>query len=295
LKPQFVLSGNVRDYQIAEAAGGQTTARPLVDVLATELFADGYSAVVVYDPVNGFQAVPRPDLDARATTSVLTGIGLTPGANEKAPAGLDLFAETLGRLANAPGKPIAFVADFASRLLARADHLSAAEHAAFTRVLVLSYQAAAKPVGDPPRRFWNMIVWVAEKEGDLPDWFLVGNPKVRDIPVAKPDSRTRYALAPSLLRRLDGFRTAPEQATKSALDAFVDQTEGLMLLDMMAIVDLDRNEGVPFAAVGDAVRRYRSADHVAASVCRLARSVAREPARQHPRRGVAGDLRPRSH
>ena len=255
LKPQFVLSGNVRDFQIAGAAGG-VTARPLIDVLAMELFADGYSVVVAYDPVNGFQAVPRPGEDTRATVAVLTGIGLTPGATGKAPAGLELFAETLERLANLR-EPVALIADFSSRLLVRADHLSAAEHAAFTRALVLSHQAPAKPVGEPPRRFWNTVVWVAEKEGDLPDWFVVGNPKVRHIPVAKPDNRTRRALAPSLLRRLDGFRRAPEEATKVALDAFVDQTEGLLLLDMMAIVDLGRNEGVPFAAIGDAVRRYK--------------------------------------
>jgi hypothetical protein len=257
LKPQFVLSGNVRDYQLSQTASGRVTAMPLVDVLAAEFFSDGYSAVVTYDPLNGFQAIPRPSQNAQAGIDVLNRVGLTPGTNGKAPAGLDLFAETLERLVAAPNEPIALVADFASRLLARADHPSVAEHSAFTRALVLSHQSAAKPVGDPPRRFWNTVVWVADKEGDLPDWFLVGNPKVRHIPVAKPDSRTRYSLAPSLLRRLDGFADAPEQLTKSALDAFVEQTEGLLLLDMLAIVDLGRNEGVSFAAVGDAVRRYK--------------------------------------
>ncbi|MGG5819355.1 AAA family ATPase [Falsiroseomonas sp. HW251] len=257
LKPQFVLSGNVRDYQLTRAAGGQVTAMPLVSVLAKELIDDGYTAVLSYDPVNGFQAVPGPGQDLSVAAAALTSVGLTPGANGKAAASLDLFAETLERLVTAPGGPVALVADFASRLLSRADHLSPAEHAAFTRALVLSHQAAAKPVGEPARRFWNTVVWIAEKEGDLPDWFLVGNPKVRHIPVAKPDSRTRRTLAPSLLRRLDGFRTATEQDAKSALDAFVDQTEGLLLLDMMAIVDLGRSEGVPFSSVGDAVRRYK--------------------------------------
>jgi hypothetical protein len=257
LKPQFVLSGNVRDYQIAEAAGGQAVAMPLVDVIASELFIDGYAAIVTYDPLNGFQALPRPGNDRTTAASILASLGLTPGNGGAAPAGLDLFAEVLQRLVVAPGDPIALIADFASRLLSRADHLAPAEHAAFTRALVLSHQAGAKPVGDPPRRFWNTVVWIAEKEGDLPDWFLVGNPKVRHIPVAKPDSRTRRLLAPSLLRRLDGFRGAPDETATSALGAFVDQTEGLLLLDMMAIVDLGRNEGVPFAFVGDAVRRYK--------------------------------------
>ena len=118
--------------------------------------------------------------------------------NGNAPAGLELFTETLERLVSAPGEPIAVIADFASRLLTRSDHLSTLEHAAFTRALILSHQAAAKITGQPPRNFWNTVIWIAEKEGDLPDWFLVGNPKIRHIPVAKPDSSTRRALAPSL-------------------------------------------------------------------------------------------------
>jgi energy-coupling factor transporter ATP-binding protein EcfA2 len=257
LKPQFVLSGNVRDYQVAEATPGQIIARPLVDVLAAELFADGYAAVVTYDVVNGFQALPHNGQDTSAAAAVLNSLGLVPGNNGKAPAGLELFAETLERLVTSRGEPVALVADFASRLLTRSDHPSPPEHAAFTRALVLSHQAAGNVAGQPQRRFWNTVIWVAEKEGDLPDWFLVGNPRIRHIPVAKPDSSTRRALAPSLLRALDGFRTAPEQATRAAFDAFVDQTEGLLLLDMMSIVQLGRSEGLPFSAIGDAVRRYK--------------------------------------
>ena len=257
LKPQFVLSGNVRDYQIAQAAGGHAVAMPLIDVIAAELYSGGYAGVVIYDPGNGFQVLPSGDHDPNIVASILTRFGLTPGNGGAAPAGLDLFAEVLQRLATATDEPHALIVDFASRLLSRADHLTPAEHAAFTRALIVSHQASARPVGDPPKRFWNTVIWIAEKEGDLPDWFLVGNPRIRHIPVAKPDSRTRRLLAPSLLRPLAGFRGAPEETTRSALDAFVDQTEGLLLLDMMAIIDLGRSEGVPFASVGDAVRRYK--------------------------------------
>jgi energy-coupling factor transporter ATP-binding protein EcfA2 len=257
LKPQFVLSGNVRDLQPTETAPGQVTARPLSDVLAADLRADGYAGVVSYDPLNGFQAVAAPGDPSAGGAALLSRLGLQPGANGTAPAGLDLFAATLERLVNAPGEPIALIADFASRLLVRTDNLSQPEHAAFTRALVLAHQARGGPFGNPPRRFWNTVVWIVEKEGDLPDWFLVGNPRVRHIPVAKPDSRTRRALAPSLLRQLEGFRSASEEAAASAVNTFVDQTEGLLLLDLNAIVQLGKNEGVPFAGIGDAVRRYK--------------------------------------
>ena len=257
LKPQFVLSGNIRDHQIAEAAPGQATTRPLVEVLASELRADGYAGVLSYDPLNGFGAILLAGEAPETGAALLRGLGLQPGVNGYAPAGLDLFTDVLERIVNGQGGPVVLIADFASRLLVRNDALSPSEHAAFTRALVLSHQAKARPAGLPPRRFWNTVVWIVEKEGDLPDWFIVDNPRVRHIPVAKPDSRTRRALAPSLLRSLDGFRSAGEDAAKGAIDTFVDQTEGLLLLDMIAIVQLGRSENVPFGAIGDAVRRYK--------------------------------------
>ena len=255
LKSQFVLSGNVRDHQLAEVAPGSVAAQPLLPVLAAELRAAGYAGVVTYDPLGGFRVVAMPGETPNG--AVLTGLGLVPGADGSAPAGIDLFAETLQRLVTCPGEPIALVADFASRLVVRADALSGPEHNAFTRALVLSHQARARPHGTPPRPFMNTVIWVVDKEGDLPDWFLIDNPRVRHIPVAKPDSRTRRTLAVSLLRGLDGYRTAPAAAARTALDAFADQTEGLLLIDLTAIQQLGRMEGLAFSAIGDAVRRYK--------------------------------------
>ena len=54
LKPQFVLSGNVRDLQPLDVGTGQVTSQPLSVVLAAELRDVGYAHVLLYDPVAGF-------------------------------------------------------------------------------------------------------------------------------------------------------------------------------------------------------------------------------------------------
>ncbi|MFJ1256462.1 AAA family ATPase [Cupriavidus sp. CuC1] len=98
---------------------------------------------------------------------------------------------------------------------------------------------------------------MVDKESDLSDWLLVGNPRLRHIPVAKPDHHARRALAPALLRGLAGAQDADAQATQQAQQAFVDDTEGMLLLDLNAIAQLARVEGVPLSQVADAVRRYK--------------------------------------
>jgi hypothetical protein len=255
LKSQFVLSGNIRDHQISDIGTG-VVAQPLVQHLAMELRAAGFAQVVAYDPVAGFRTAANPGEPPNAGMDTLSRLGLMP-ANGAAPAGLDLFAQTVERACAWEEEPIAIVADFASRLIVRNDVLSASEHQAFTRALVASQHARARPYGSPPKPFFNTIVWVVDKEGDLPDWMLIGNPRIRHIPIGKPDHIARRGLAASLLTILPGYNAAGSDTAEAALDAFVDETEGLLLLDLQSIAQLGRAEGVSYDKVSDAVRRYK--------------------------------------
>ncbi|MBN9682278.1 ATP-dependent Clp protease ATP-binding subunit [Corallococcus sp. NCSPR001] len=256
LKSQFVLSGNVRDQQLFETRPGVVTPRPMTHVLASELREAGYAHVFTYDPVTGFKVIPLLGEDPALGTEVLKQLGLQVG-NDAAPAGIELFADTVQRIVSRGGEPIALIADFASRLILRPNGLTPSEHQAFTRALVLSHQARARPHGTPPRPFFNTVVWVVEKEGDLPDWLLIDNPRIRHVPIARPDSKARRALAASQLRGLEGFQDAEATIAEKALDSFVDQTDGLLLVDLASIVILGRTEGLGFADIADAVRRYK--------------------------------------
>lgn len=256
LKPQFVISGNVRDYQLAPSGTG-IAALALTTVLANTLYDAGYAHVIAYDPVTGFRVLPRAGSAAGNVMQVLEQLDLQPGPSGAAPAGPDLLAATLDRFSIFSAEPIALVVDFASRLVVRRDALSPSEHQLFTRAFVVSHQARARPFGTPKRPFFNSIVWIVEREGDLPDWLTVANPRIRSVPVTRPDHGQRRSLAQSLLRAFDGFDEAPKTAADFAVDAFAGPTEGMLLLDLAAVAQLARTEGLGFAAIGDAVRRYK--------------------------------------
>lgn len=255
LKSQFVLSGNIRDLQACEVVPGTVTAQSFNQTLCDALLDAGYAQVLAWDPLAGFRVLGRPGSEAGATPQVLLDLGLTP-VDGAAPAGIDLLGATLQRLVNRSGEPIALIVDFASRLAVRNDALSAAEHQLFTQALVLSHQARSRPAGEQRKPFFNSVLWVVEKEGDLPDWLLVDNPRLRHIPVSKPDQAARRALAPALLRGLGGAGVA-EEALQQAAATFVENTEGLLLLDLNAIVQLARVEGLAMERIADAVLRYK--------------------------------------
>jgi ATP-dependent Clp protease ATP-binding subunit ClpA len=187
---------------------------------------------------------------------LLQELGL-PADGVQGRAGAELLAGALDRVVRRPGEPVALVVDFAARLITRPADPTAAEHHLFTQALVLSQQAAPRPAGADRRPYFNTVVWIVEKEGDLPDWFIVGNPRLRHIPIPRPDNRARRALAPALLKPLTGAAQATPESLNKAQDEFVDGTEGMLLVDVNAISVLARVEGVPVDKIADAVRRYK--------------------------------------
>ncbi|MGA4212532.1 AAA family ATPase [Ralstonia nicotianae] len=256
LKSQFVLSGNVRDLQVVEVQPGVVTAQPLNQCVAAALKRAGYANTILFQPLAGFSVVSAPGEAASATAGLLQELGLTAEGGQGR-AGAELLASALDRIVKRQGEPVALIVDFAARLLTRPTDPTAAEHHLFTQALVLSQQAAPRPAGTDRRPFFNTVIWIVEKEGDLPDWFIVGNPRLRYIPVPRPDNRARRALAPALLKPLGGAAQAAPESLRKAQDEFVDGTEGMLLVDVNAISVLARVEGVPFDKIADAVRRYK--------------------------------------
>ncbi|RYY28423.1 MAG: ATP-dependent Clp protease ATP-binding subunit [Sphingomonadales bacterium] len=255
LKSQFVLTGNVRDLQL-RVLEGRAVAAPLDDVLSATMAEAGYADVVRYDPVAGFSLLARPDGKDGDAAGLLGRLGLTV-SDGVAAAGPDVFASALTRLVGLEGPPVALVVDFASRMIVRSDALSPSEQQLFTRALVLSQSAQARPVGPDRAPRFNCVIWVVEKEGDLPDWLTIDNPRLRHVPIAPPDRGMRKAVAPSLIRGLPGAREASADLLAEAEQELVDATEGMLLVDLSAVAQLARTEQVPIGEVGEAVRRYK--------------------------------------
>jgi energy-coupling factor transporter ATP-binding protein EcfA2 len=256
LKSQFVLSGNVRDLQAAEVAPGVVAPQPFDQVLTRGLQDAGYDLVLRYEPVLGFSSITLPGADPAAGHGLLASFDLTP-TDGYAPGNIEALGTVANSLVGHSGAPVALVVDFAARLVAKPGDLTAQEHQLFTRALMLSHSARSRPAGPARSPFFNTIIWVVEREGDLPDWLTVENPRMRHIPVSRPDSVARRALADGLLRPLQGASTASPEVAREAANQFVDSTEGMLLLDMNAIAVLARVEGVPISRIGDAVRRYK--------------------------------------
>jgi len=258
LKSQFLLSGNVRDRFPWSTGGERYSPLTLTQFLASLLREHGVEHVISFNPLNGFSIPVIVGLDIRQEECFFAqSFEMSWNDNGKSFATVARMFELLPMMVRFVQSPIAILADFSSRYVIRPDYQTNDEHKWFTDSLILSQEIEARPCGPHNKTLFNPVVWIADQESDLPPWLVLGNPRLRPITIPVPDRNSRQLLAKSLIPGIPGARKASESERESAELSLVEQTHGLMLLDMVAITELCRTEGVDVHRLDDGVRRFK--------------------------------------
>lgn len=254
IRSQYVVSGNIRDSLLLPLADGQTALVPLLRGLWEKLRGQGYRFVLVYDPADGLRVYPN-EADAVELATRLFDLKLQDGAM---PVGLETLAGTMRRLAACREARCALLLDFASRIARAADHLDAGEHRFFIAAEKLSLSAnPVVPVEAGGEPLFNPILWLVNRPQDLPSWFALDSERIASLPIGRPDYEMRAAAARQLGLLFPGHADANDAARAEFARRFADGTDGLTLTAMADVAQLARRQGIPLAAVDDAVRSYK--------------------------------------
>ncbi|MHB8881894.1 MAG: AAA family ATPase [Thermodesulfovibrionales bacterium] len=247
ITPQFMLWGNIYDVYPVEFGGGVMTLR-LIDYLK-KLFGDnGYSLILKYEPLYGLTLIEGdPDVYKQITGDSIKKE--TPAAYT-----VNKCAETIEKLLASDKAYCAIILDFASRLpdIARND-----KEEFYFRMFRLSQATFPKIVGESKFPKYHLVTWIIDKENDIPAWYTIDNPKIKNLVIPKPDYSLRKTVIENLTRNLSGSSELDEAKRQETVSMFVDQTNDLHASEIISIVTLARRENIPFASIGEAIRMYK--------------------------------------
>jgi len=268
-KSQFVLWGNVYDVYPFESDGKITTLN-MCGYLHQSFKQEGYEFIIQYEPLIGFRLL---DGDAQQLEKVC-GLQLNPGGT---PHPVPLL-EAMGFIqrvveynchkenirANA-----AIILNFSSRIDAtRIDFMLQDAKAFFYFAHYLSMTAfpklfdsegsegGATPSKIPLSRH-SPLLWIVEREADLPEWFLIDNHKIRVLPVPKPDNDIRRFIIESLAPNIPSYEEMNDNDRADNIQLFITQTNGFFAGEIISIYKTARRESIPFSEIGEAIRGYK--------------------------------------
>ena len=265
IRSHFVLSGNIRDTFLIDL-GGEPTLAPVMRALWLRLEQRGYAFFAVWDRVDGISVYPRQAAAQREASSLL---GLKLKEDGTMAASLDALYEVMKRAVSLKEARVAVVVDFASRIAANAQHPSADEQRFFVGCEKLSLNAApviprpqagaeaAAPSADARTPLFNPVIWLVNREQDLPSWFLLDSERLSTHVIPRPDYQTRLAAAEVFAPLLTGHETADADARAQYLRTFADNTDGMTLSSMGDVVQLASQSAMGIADIDDAIRCYK--------------------------------------
>lgn len=266
MKTLFLIHGNIYDQFPYPVSLGETNHRPYLPLrqfLHRFFREQGYGVVAFYDQIDGITFFSEEE---RATFQ--TGRGAPHSSQNKAitPNGerkdfdlkhlrdLDVALDAVRRVIANNDVLLAFVLDYAPRLIAAPDHLSSRERQQFVKLLKASRDASRKVLGST---FGHAIVLIGNKLNEFPSWLYLDNPlaKPLQIELPQPEERRGY-----FIRAAGGFFGADDLPTTEKgkhIDSFMDLTSGLRNYELEALRQISLQEQIPFCKPKNIIELYK--------------------------------------
>ncbi len=252
VRPQFVVSGNVRDVFLT-VSDDAVRHWSLTECLLERLRQTGCECLFIWDPMDGIRLHPEESRER-----VASAIDMPLGPEGATPVSLEDLPAWFRAVASAREIFCAFAVDYASRITNQAVGLGDGDFRFFAQAEKIAQETLPlRPaVAGGPAPF-NPIVWIANNVRDLPDWFVAGNEGIRTLTAALPDRETRATMAGSLAARFPDYGDLPEEEREKLVGQFADVTDGITLRSMLSIYTLSREQDLPLTKIADAVRLFK--------------------------------------
>ncbi len=254
VKPQFVLSGHIRDRFAIPISdnSGQFIVGSFYEALHRLLQEKGYSYLVIYDRTDGFTVYPDT-ADNRADSEKQYNLKFS--TNHDHANLLTTLPGILQQIITAENS-VAVVIDYASRLSSDPSRLSEEELEFYSACEKLAYIAKPHHITGQNCALFNPLIWLLNKENDLPAWYTLDNENIHSQVISPPDYEARMRAAGSLSTPFLGTDADQEKQIAFA-DKFALLTEGMSLQSMVAITQLARRMPAGTINITDAVRNYQ--------------------------------------
>ncbi len=144
--------------------------------------------------------------------------------------------------------PIAVVMSFSSRIVARPDDLDTNERMTFMYLQEGSLHA---------RKNQNKLFLIADKMNDLPAWYYLSHPSLKDIHIPKPDYRMRGQIIEGYSLNFPGYSGATEEERKLFIDTFVGSTEGFTTQDIARVFQIAKFGNMDIHSIDKAILLYK--------------------------------------
>ena len=281
-----VLTGNINDqHPIVNEKEQKIQGFCSLEVyLARTCQSLGYQAVLFYNPIDGFyiinglqQKIDVLELVENTVKAVASGqgngqngsLGLTKrkstvGNDSLFPESIEDAAHIVNLLLTHCNTTIAVIVSFSSRMTARPDDLDMNERFTFMHFHEGALNARKNHAGDPSSQDFqnnsmiqNQLFLIADKINDLPAWYYLSHPSLKNINIPKPDYRMRGQIIAGYAANFPGYKEATDDERKLFNEVFVGSTESFTTQDIARVFQIAKFSNLDIHGIDKAILLYK--------------------------------------
>lgn len=281
----IVVTGNVNDqYPIINEKEQRIQGFCSLDVyLARTSQSFGYQGVVCYDPVEGFhhvhglqskanviaeieritKDVRNENPDQQNRTLNVTRRQNAQGDVSLIPDSFESAAHIINLLLTRCSFSVSIIMSCTSRMMARPDDLDTDERMTFMYLQNGAANARKYRAGDHSGAgsstpfIQNQVYVIADKLNDLPAWYSLTHPALKNINIPKPDYRMRGQIIRSYASSYPGYLNATPDEQKIFNDTFVGSSEGFSTQDIARVFQIARMNNQDIRNIDKAIMLYK--------------------------------------
>ena len=281
-----VLTGNINDqHPVVNEREQKIQGFCSLEVyLARTCQSLGYQAVLFYNPIDGFyiinglqQKIDVLELAENTVKAVASGqgngqngsLGLTKrkstvGNDSLFPESIEDAAHIVNLLLTHCDTTIAVIVSFSSRMTARPDDLDMNERFTFMHFHEGALNARKNHAGDPSSQDFqnnpmiqNQLFLIADKINDLPAWYYLSHPSLKNINIPKPDYRMRGQIITGYAANFPGYKEATDDERKLFNEVFVGSTESFTTQDIARVFQIAKFSNLDIHGIDKAILLYK--------------------------------------
>ncbi len=256
IKTAFLIEGDIYDlhvYPTKTADGIRWDMLSLENYLYRYFMEKGYGSIVFYNHIDGFYNLFSPtDMDRFAE---LSGQQRNLKADKKINITFGQAADVIRLVMDNRETPVVVVMMLASRYVLSADTISENERDFYTKLMMASLKKIQVKKND--RFMTNVCLFLCEKANDIPVWFYLNNPFVKNIVIQKPGKEVRTQFAETQLPYFPGADQLTEKELEDCKETFVSLTDNFQNVELNALKILCKNEAIEIKNIADAINLYK--------------------------------------
>ena len=250
IKTAFIIEGNIHDLQawiypeenICELV-------TLNEYLYRYLDGEGYDVIVFYNKVDGFH-------NEFSKSGIKKFFDLAKVSAEACKS-LESATTAMRSSLESTGESVAIVFDMANTIVSSPDMLSENELECLTRLFLASKKRKQAISKKNNHLLTNLMIYNVEKNNDLPAWFYINNPFVKNVTIAKPGKELRCSFISSNTSVFYDAVELNEGELKKVIEEVSNLTDGFSNVEVFGVLNLCEQRGISTRKVREAVNLFK--------------------------------------